>query len=255
MAPMALGLMVLAEPIVSLIYQRGAFDQNSVCWTARAVIAYAPGLLAFSAAKTVVPIFYAFKDLKTPVRVASWCILGNFALNLLSVLLLPEGWRHVGIAVSTCVNALVNTVILFTILSRRGITIHIGALSWVGIKALLAATLMGGAAYGVYSLLINYLPACFALMTAIAVGGGAYLLLVPSCFLRPYAKSSPTLNSVVNVANTCVLASIKGGRMRIRPFTSFLQPANPSLRLRTASVGRKPQNTPNTPKRTACVGN
>ena len=178
MAPMALGLMVLAEPIVSLIYQRGAFDQNSVCWTARAVIAYAPGLLAFSAAKTVVPIFYAFKDLKTPVRVASWCILGNFALNLLSVLLLPEGWRHVGIAVSTCVNALVNTVILLTILSRRGITIHIGALSWVGIKALLAATLMGGAAYGVYSLLINYLPACFALMTAMAVGGGAYLLLV-----------------------------------------------------------------------------
>ena len=79
---------------------------------------------------------------------------------------------------STCVNALVNTVILLTILSRRGITIHIGALSWVGIKALLAATLMGGAAYGVYSLLINYLPASFALMTAIAVGGGAYLLLV-----------------------------------------------------------------------------
>lgn len=176
MAPMAAGLMVLAGPIVALIYQRGAFDGQSVCWTARAVMAYAPGLLAFSAAKTVVPIFYAFKDLKTPVRVASWCILGNFVLNLLSVIFLPEGWRHVGIAVSTCVNSLVNTAILLYILHRRKISINIWGCSWVLVKTLVAASLMGVLVTLCYDWLNNLLPVWISLFTAIAVGGGFYFL-------------------------------------------------------------------------------
>jgi putative peptidoglycan lipid II flippase len=178
MAPMAIGLIVLAEPIVALIYQRGAFDTQSVCWTARAVTAYAPGLLVFSAAKTVVPIFYAFKDLKTPVYVASWCIVGNFALNLLSVLFLPEGWRHVGIAVSTCVNALVNTLILLVILKRRGIQMNLRGLCPVTLKTLLAASGMGACAYGAYHYLSAYLPDSLAVLIAIAFGGITYLPLI-----------------------------------------------------------------------------
>lgn len=178
MAPMAVGLMVLAGPIVSLIYQRGAFDEQSVCWTARAVIAYAPGLLAFSAAKTVVPIFYAFKDLKTPVYVASWCILGNFTLNLLSVLFLPEGWRHVGIAVSTCVNALVNTGILLMILNRRNISANLWGVSWVTLKACVAAMAMGAGAWGAFTLLNNCLPSWMALFISIVLGGITYLSLI-----------------------------------------------------------------------------
>lgn len=149
MAPIALGLCVLATPTVSLIYERGAFDQDSVRWTARAVAAYAPGLLAFSAAKTVIPLFYAQKDVKTPVKVASWCILGNFSLNLLSVLFLPEGWRHVGIALSTVVNSIANTLILLFILHRRGIKPRFGALFATLFKTLLAA--------GVMAFLIGYL--------------------------------------------------------------------------------------------------
>lgn len=184
MAPMVVGLIVLAEPIVAVIYQRGLFDAQSVEWTMRAVIAYAPGLLVFSAAKTVVPIFYAFKDLKTPVYVASWCILGNFTLNVLSVICLPEGWRHAGIAASTCINSLVNTLILLVILRRRGIPIQLWGLCPVTAKTLIAAALMGAAAYFSFDYLVQVLPKWIALFTAIAVGGCTYFpavaLLAPN---------------------------------------------------------------------------
>lgn len=178
MMPMALGLIALAEPIVALIYQRGAFTDESVRWTARAIIAYAPGLLAFSAAKTVIPIFYAFKDLKTPVYVASWCILGNFLMNLSSVLFLPEGWRHVGIAASTCVNSLVNTIILLMILKHRNLQVKLKAFGWVFLKTFGAAVLMGVSVFSVYWKGVAYIPAWLLLPSVIVVGGMLYFLLM-----------------------------------------------------------------------------
>lgn len=178
MAPMVFGLMFLATPIVEVIYRRGAFTEHSVICTARAVMAYAPGLIVFSAAKTVIPIFYAFKDLKTPVRVASWCILGNFSLNVCSVLFLPEAWRHVGIAVSTCLNSLLNTAILLFILWRRGIGVRLQESFITLLKAGAAAMMMGAAAYWCWSALSERLVSWIALPLAIIAGGVFYFPLI-----------------------------------------------------------------------------
>ena len=175
---MAIGLIALATPIVALLYQRGAFDATSTLWTARAVTAYALGLIAFSSAKTVIPVFYAHKDLKTPVKVAAWCILGNFLLNLASVLLLPEGWRHVGIALSTVLNSFANTAILLAILWRRGLRPNLGALIWSAARALLAAALMGLAVWWIHTWLTAHgLPLLLTVPLAITLGGALYLLL------------------------------------------------------------------------------
>ena len=178
MAPMVLGLIALAEPIVSLLYERGAFTEDSVRWTARAIIAYAPGLLAFSAAKTVIPIFYAFKDLKTPVYVASWCILGNFLMNLASVLFLPEGWRHVGIATSTCINSLVNTLILLRILQARQLQLKWRGFTMVLLKSLVAATVMGAVVWGLNRVCEPLAPRWVVVPILILIGGVIYLPLI-----------------------------------------------------------------------------
>lgn len=178
MAPMTVGLMALAMPIVELLYFRGAFTAESVGWTARAVTAYAPGLIVFSVAKSITPIFYAFKDIKTPVIVASWCVLGNFLMNLASVIFLPEDWRHVGIAVSTCLNSLMNAVILFVILARRGIKVRLFKTYHILLKAFLCAAVMGGGAYAVNRFLCGYCPLWLALPCAIAVGGLIYAGLI-----------------------------------------------------------------------------
>ncbi len=186
MAPMAAGLVILALPIVSLIYERGAFSAQSSHWTAMAVIAYAPGLIAFSASKTIIPIFYAHKDLKTPVKIASWCILFNFTCNLLSVLFLPVDYRHVGIASSTVLNALLNTVILLIILRQRGIHCDLKNLASTLSRTLLAATFMALACYGLFRLLTPHLPLWLTLAITIPLGGSVYFplayLLAPSAF-------------------------------------------------------------------------
>lgn len=180
MAPMALGLCALATPTVSLIYERGAFNQDSVLWTARAVAAYAPGLLVFSAAKTVIPIFYAQKDLKTPVKVASWCILGNFTLNLLSVIYLPEGWRHVGIALSTVINSIMNTWILLVILRRRGIKPNILGLAVMLLKTIFVAGIMAIIVRLVFYWIDAMLPMGVAYLVAMLV---APLIYFPMIYL------------------------------------------------------------------------
>lgn len=187
MAPMAFGLVALAAPTVSLLYERGAFDAQSTVWTARAVTAYAFGLIAFSSAKTVIPIFYAHKDLRTPVTVAAWCILGNFTLNLLSVIFLPEGWRHVGIALSTVLNSFANTIILLAILMHRGLRPNLAGLLSVVVRALAAAGLMAAAVRAFHGLLSAHGVSLFlSVPMAIAAGAALYLplarLFVPTAF-------------------------------------------------------------------------
>ena len=168
--PMAAGLWTLAVPVVALIYQRGAFGPDSVIWTARAVAAYAPGILIFSLSKVINPCFYAQTDIQTPVKVAGWCILGNFTLNVLSVLLLPEGWRHAGIATSTVLNSLANTVILLIILRRRGLSPKLRPLIKTLCLTLLATLPMVAATLGTHWLFRQYwgLPLFISVPVAMA---------------------------------------------------------------------------------------
>ncbi len=185
MAPMAAGLIALAHPIVSLIYEHGKFDAQSVLWTASAVMAYAPGLIVFSTAKTIIPIFYAHKDLKTPVKVSSWCILANFSCNLLSVLLLPVDYRHVGIATSTVLTSLLNTIIFLWILRQRGYRPNLLNLASNLLRTLVAATLMAIACVALFNVLDAHLPLLFSVGVTILAGGLLYLPL--AALLAPAA--------------------------------------------------------------------
>ncbi len=81
--PAALGLMVLREPIIRVLFQHGVFNAASTRLTARALLYYAIGLPALATVKLVVPAFYSTKDTKTPVIVASISLVINIALNIL----------------------------------------------------------------------------------------------------------------------------------------------------------------------------
>ncbi len=60
--PATVGLLALREPILSLLFERGAFDAEATRLTAQALLAYGLGLMAFSAIKVLAPAFYAMKD-------------------------------------------------------------------------------------------------------------------------------------------------------------------------------------------------
>ena len=127
MAPCSAALAFLSLPVIELIYgyKGGQFDHTSAVLSARALMVYAPGLLVFSMQQSLTPAFYGLQDLRTPVCVSLFGLIMNFTLNVTSILLLPHGWKHVGIAGSTVLTSAVNSLTLATILHRR-----IGAPRW-----------------------------------------------------------------------------------------------------------------------------
>ncbi|HET6409287.1 MAG TPA: murein biosynthesis integral membrane protein MurJ [Chthoniobacteraceae bacterium] len=115
--PSMLGLMVLAEPIISVLYQHGRFDAHQTAQAALALKFYAVGLVAYSAMKVLVPAFYA-KDLrKTPMYVSFVAIGVNLGLNWLFTFHLGLG--HRGLALSTGCVALINFAILYFLMHRK----------------------------------------------------------------------------------------------------------------------------------------
>jgi len=148
MIPAAVGLGVLAVPIVRLVFEwrKGVFDAESTMQTARALWFYAPGLVVFSLYKMLVPAFYAMKDTRTPVRIGVRVVGLNLALNVLFVLTWPPAYKHAGLALATVIASAVNSAVLGWILTRR-----IGSPGWKLIagrvaKIAVAAGVMGAAA-------------------------------------------------------------------------------------------------------------
>ncbi len=119
MTPAAFGLLVLAEPLVTLAYQRGRFDARSTMLTARALRFYAPGLIAFSLYKVFVPVFYALKNTRTPVLLGVLAVAVNLVLNLVFVFTWPMDYRHGGLALASVLASAGNGIMLAVILRRR----------------------------------------------------------------------------------------------------------------------------------------
>lgn len=140
MTPAAAGLLVLAPLLLRTLFESGSFDAASTLLSARALRFYAPGLVVFSAAKVLVPAFYAGQDTRTPVRIGIYVVLINLTLNIVLILTLPTYWKHAGMAFSTVAAEAAGMTALGMILTRR-----IGRLQWRLVAAGLARSLIASA--------------------------------------------------------------------------------------------------------------
>ncbi|MCH8135953.1 MAG: murein biosynthesis integral membrane protein MurJ, partial [Proteobacteria bacterium] len=143
--PAAVGLLVLAEPLVVSLFHRGEFDEHSVRMTALALQAYAIGLVGFSFVKILAPAFFAREDTRTPVRIALIALAVNLVLSISSAWYLTRiGYSgpHVGLALATSVAALLNAGLLYQGLRRDGVMIHSGSWSTLFIQVGLANVAM-----------------------------------------------------------------------------------------------------------------
>jgi putative peptidoglycan lipid II flippase len=113
--PAMTGLIILREPIVRLLFQRGAFDPSTTRLTADALLYYAVGLWAFSGVRIVVSAFYALQDTKTPVKIAVISLIVNIFLSIL----LMGPMLHGGLALATSVASAVNLILLIVALRKR----------------------------------------------------------------------------------------------------------------------------------------
>ena len=115
--PATLGLVLLAKPLVSTLFQYNEFGASDVLMSAQSLMAFACGLLAFMLIKVLVPGFTAREDTQTPVRFGFYSVLCNVVLNLLLIVPLA----HAGVALATSLAAYLNAFLLLWALWKRGI--------------------------------------------------------------------------------------------------------------------------------------
>ncbi|WP_038126327.1 murein biosynthesis integral membrane protein MurJ [Thiomicrorhabdus sp. Milos-T2] len=113
--PATLGLLILAEPLITTLFYYGAFTAQDATMSSMSLMAYSFGLLGFILVKILAPAFYARKDMKTPVKVAVVALVTNTILNL--ILIGP--FAHVGLAAATTVSAFVNSGLLYWYLTKQ----------------------------------------------------------------------------------------------------------------------------------------
>ena len=178
--PATIGLFVLANPIIHLIYERGVFVSEDTSKTANALAAFSLGLPAFVIAKILIPVFYAKGDTKTPMRITIYSLLVNTFLNI--VLMIPFG--HVGIAMGSSIASWYNVWLLnkyarnsgdFTIFTKTKHCIYkIGISGLIMMVALFLINYFCQELYYSNTLVIKIL----ALFLTIFISGVVYMLIL-----------------------------------------------------------------------------
>ncbi len=138
--PSAIGLILLAGPLVTTIFYGGAFSAADVRLTAISLQAFALGLIGFSLVKILAPAYFAREDTRTPVKIGLIALLVNFVLSVaLAWWLVAIGYSapHAGLALAISVAALVNAGLLYRGLRRDGVMVH--SSGWLAFIARMSA--------------------------------------------------------------------------------------------------------------------
>lgn len=153
--PSAIGLVCLAGPIISLLYQHGKFTAQAAAQTAGALQFYAIGLAAYSGIKVLAPAFYALDARTTPMIVSFIAIGTNVVLNCIFTYWL--GWGHRGLALSTSITATINFGLLYFLMRRRTQRMETSAMaSMLARLALAGSALAAVCVVGLRTVLLGY---------------------------------------------------------------------------------------------------
>jgi len=182
--PSAIGLIILAEPIISLIYQHGRFTAESSGQTAAALRFYAIGLAAYAGVKVLAPAFYAVGKKQLPMLVSLLSIAVNFGLNWFFRFQL--GWDHRGLAFSTSLVAITNFLLLYLMMRRHAVRLETGAMIKTLARLLVAGVLLAAICFLADHFILHFGAAwqrLFGLLLTVGFGGAvffgvAYLLHV-----------------------------------------------------------------------------
>jgi putative peptidoglycan lipid II flippase len=141
--PASFGLVILAKPIIRLIFEHGRFNAQDTIHTAEALIYYAVGLFAYSSVKITVPVFYALKDTKYPVIASFLAVVSNVIFISLTL----DIFQHKAIAFSMSITMIFNFIFLSAVLYRKVGGYDLRVLLRSLLKITLASGIMGLAAF------------------------------------------------------------------------------------------------------------
>ncbi len=136
--PATLGLIILSEPIIRIIFEHGAFTPQDTRATAVALSCYAVGLFAYAANKVIVPVYYAINATRYPVIASFMAIITNVLIISLTI----EAFQHKSIALSTSATMIINFVFLMVVLYNKTGGYSVGLLAKGVVKIMVATLIM-----------------------------------------------------------------------------------------------------------------
>ncbi len=194
--PSAIGLFILAEPIIYILFERGAFLQEDTFYTARVLGYFALGLPAYIIIKVLVSCFFAREDTKTPLYISIVSVISNIVLSLLLI----QSMREMGIALATAISAWINALLLYVMLSLKNNIKFDSVLISNSIKILISSIVLVLGIYGLKviifedfvsnSILINSLFLLLTIFLTIIIYLGLVIMLKVLTInqLRQYLK-------------------------------------------------------------------
>ncbi|MBV7300658.1 murein biosynthesis integral membrane protein MurJ [Enterovibrio paralichthyis] len=186
-APAMVGMIVLAKPMLMVLFMRGEFGTDDVMAASMSLIAYSCGLLNFMLIKVLAPGYYARQDTKTPVRYGIIAMASNMVFNLIFAYF----YGYVGLAMATALSALVNAGLLYRGLHKQGVYRVSRETMIFTLRLLVSVVLMG-------TLIYHFMPAftewvdmglwarVYTLAGLIAAGAVTYLVSLVVLGLRPH---------------------------------------------------------------------
>lgn len=177
--PASVGAMILATPVVRILFERGAFNDRSTVLTATALVFYSVGMVGFGLRDILDKVFYSLKDTRVPMTNGIIAVILNIVLNIILVKFMGHG----GLAFATSLSSLICIVLLFRSLKKKIGYYGQDKIRSTFIKTVVASLVMGVVTYFVYKFLfgilgLGFIQEAISLGVSIAIGGVIYLALI-----------------------------------------------------------------------------
>ncbi len=199
--PISVGAIILAQPIVKLLFQRGEFDQRATYMTSVALTFYSIGMIGFGLRDILGKVFYSLQDTKTPMINGAIAMILNIILNICFVKF--TNMQLAGLAFATSISALVTIMLLFISLRKKIGAFGGKSILLVMIKSLISAGLMAIVTLFIYNVIGGMLGSGFikeAITLFLSVGIGAIVYGISIIILK-VDEVNLILNSIKSKIN------------------------------------------------------
>ena len=163
--PAAIGIAVLAQPMILVLFMRGSFTLNDVSATSYSLWAMTAGLVSFMLIKILANGYYARQDTKTPVKIGIIAMIANMGFNLLAI-----PFSYVGLAMASAMSATLNAYLLYRGLAKSQVYHFSRNNMWIFLKILLSSGLMGALLFWLSPSLNQWAEMSFSWRVAYLVG-------------------------------------------------------------------------------------
>lgn len=192
--PATIGLIVLAEPIVQIAFERGAFDATATLMTSQALIFYAIGIVPIALRALLTRVYYSLQDTKTPMVNGAISVVFNIILNIILV----KFMGHTGLALATSIATTIATVLLLYGLKKKIGSLGTKSYITTFLKTGLASGIMGLVAYLIYhgmygTLGVSKLYNLVSLVVAVSIAAIVYVVL---CYVFKVEEVRDVINKI-----------------------------------------------------------